>query len=98
VSLRTFDTEDDIELFGEFYEPGTNRTTPVDPGTVEVTIRKPDDTTTTPSVTRLDVGRYMVTVTPEPEEYGTWWYRFHGSGSVQANQERKFKVREPQVG
>lgn len=95
MSRKTFDVADEIELFGEFYDPDTQA--PLDLDTVTLTVEKPGGTTVTPSVTRLSVGRYTGTVTPAAGEHGKWWYRWHGTGEHQAAQERFFIVRKQQV-
>lgn len=96
MSRHVFDTQDDIELTATFTDPDTNF--PVDPDTVTITVKKPDATTVTPSIDNPSVGVYTTTVTPGSNEYGRWWYRWRGTGQIQAAGERYFVVRRPQVG
>lgn len=95
MSRKVFDTEDQIQLTATFSDPDTDEL--VNPDTVDFIVRKPDATTSTPSVTHVSLGTYRVTVTPAEDEYGRWHYRAHGTGQVQAAQERYFVVRKSQV-
>lgn len=95
MSRHVFDTSDDIELTATFSDPDTGEL--VDPDTVDLTVRKPDKSTVTPTVDHISLGVFRATVTPADDEYGRWHYRFHGTGDVQAAQERYFVVRKSEV-
>ncbi len=64
-------------------------------GTVTCTVRKPDGTSSTPSVSNLGTGRYKATF--DAETAGQHFYRFASTGSVKAGEEREFVVRERRV-
>lgn len=95
MSRHVFDTQDDIELRATFTNPADG--TPVDPDTVTLTVKKPDATMSNPSVENPSVGVYVTTVTPDIDEFGRWWYRWRGTGQIQAAQERYFVVRRSAV-
>lgn len=61
-----------------------------DPTTVTFTIRKPDGTQTTPSVTHVSTGVYQTNVSID--QAGTWRWRATGTGAVQAQQDSLFEV------
>jgi uncharacterized protein YfaS (alpha-2-macroglobulin family) len=95
MSRKVFDTLDDIELTAVFRDPDTEEL--LDPATVTLTVRKPDDSTLTPSVANISPGTYRATVQPDEDEHGRWRYRWRGTGDVQATQERYFVVRKQTV-
>lgn len=62
----------------------------VTPTTVTITIRAPDLTTTTPTVTNPSVGNYQTLVLPT--QSGRWLWRASGTGAVAAQQDGEFEV------
>jgi hypothetical protein len=67
-----------------------------DPTAVTLTVRAPDGTLSTPSVSKAATGRYSATVSPS--QSGTWVYRWVGTGAVTAAAEGAFYVRARRVG
>ncbi len=63
----------------------------VDPSLVVARVRAPDGTVTLPVVSRDSAGLYHADVVAD--QYGTWYYRFEGSGTFQAAGESGFGVR-----
>lgn len=70
------------------------KTTPID-ATVVLTVKAPDGTTSTPSVTHDGTGQYSATV--EMTAAGTWQYRWAATGAVIAADEGRIIVRESGV-
>ena len=66
----------------------------VEPDQVVCTVRKPDGSTVTPTVTGGD-GIY--TTEQELDQRGAWWYAADGVGGHQASGERRLQVRKQQV-
>lgn len=71
-----------------------DKTTPAD-ATVTLTVKAPDGTTTTPSVTHSATGVYSVTVSMTAS--GPWLYRWQATGAVQAADEGRILVRQSGV-
>ena len=68
--------------------------TPIDPTTVTGWYRKPDGTTTqvlAGDITKIGAGLYTFAVITD--QWGEWWYGFHGTGTATAANERRFMVR-----
>ena len=70
------------------------KTTPAD-ATVVLTVKAPDGTTSTPSVTHGGTGQYSSTV--EMTAAGTWTYRWVATGALLAADEGRIIVRESGV-
>ena len=71
-----------------------DKTTPID-ATVVLTVKAPDGTTTTPSVSHDGTGEYSASV--EMTTAGTWRYRWSATGAVKAADEGRIIVRESGV-
>ena len=87
-----YDIKDAVELVGTFRNTSNALT---DPTTVTVFIQKPDGTRiseTTPTVTHVSPGVYSYILTVD--QAGIWRWRFEGTGTVQAADERTFEVKE----
>lgn len=63
---------------------------PADPGTVTVTVRAPDGSTSTPTVSNMGTGEYRADVTATLA--GMWVYRWTGAGAVVGVDEGTFTV------
>lgn len=88
------------------YDPGTTvrlganfRTqgAPADPTTVTLKVRQPNGSITTytfagAAIVKDAVGRYHRDITPNMP--GQWYYRFFGTGAVEATREETFRIRE----
>jgi hypothetical protein len=76
---------------------------PTDPVTVTVTVRKPDKTVTTytngtdPEVTKLGTGSYQAHIDTEGGPEGNWYYRWDGTGTLEAAEEWGFIVKHSNV-
>lgn len=81
-----YDIGDKITLEASFTDAGVL----VDPTTVSCIVRSPSDEITERDVTG-EAGHYTAEI--EPNEAGTWWYRFEGTGAYQAAEEGEFAVR-----
>ena len=57
---------------------------PADPDTVALVVLAPDDTETTVDVTRDEAGEYHADI--EPDQAGTWRYRWQATGAPQGGQ------------
>lgn len=90
---RTYDIGDVAELTGTFTDPDTGAL--VDPAVVTCTVRHPDTTTSSPTVTRTSTGVYVAE--QDIDDDGTWWYAFDGEGIAQASAEKRFEVRKRRV-
>lgn len=84
-----YDVGDEITLEGIFKVDGAL----TDPTAATCTVRKPDGTTSTPSVTHPSTGVYQAKVTPAVGEQGDWQYRFDGTGAAKAGGRKMFVVR-----
>jgi hypothetical protein len=84
-----YDVGDEITLEATFDVDGvlTNPTSTV------CTVRKPDGSTTTPTVTNPSTGKFQAKVTPAVGEHGDWQYRFDGTGTAKAGGRKMFLVR-----
>ncbi len=67
------------------------KTTPID-ATVTLTVKAPDGTTSTPSVSHDGTGEYSATV--EMTASGTWWYRWKATGAIKASDRGRILVLE----
>lgn len=61
-----------------------------DPDTVSVAVRDPSGATTAPAVTRINVGTYEATITPQIT--GVWKYKFTGTGAATSVNSDQFLV------
>ena len=66
-----------------------------DPINVTLNIKSPSNALTTQSVTKTAVGKYTCVFIPDA--FGTWNYRFSGTGNVTAAAEGVFYVDKSQV-
>lgn len=72
----------------------------VDPTTITFKIKSPTGTITTytyitdEELVKESTGRYYIIV--EPDESGTWHYRFSGTGTIKAAGESRFTVKPTQ--
>lgn len=85
--MTTYDVGDLVRLTGTF----RNSSDALTNTTAVCTVRKPDGTASTPSVTNGSTGVYTVDVTLDQE--GHWFYRWAGTGDVVAAEEGEFYVR-----
>jgi hypothetical protein len=91
---NSYDVGDLIQLTGTFKNASGVLT---DPTTVTCTVRDPAGTVTTPTATRASVGVWNATVDLTGAVAGVWWYRFAGTGAVQAAEESTFYVEASNV-
>lgn len=89
--MTTYDVGDQVRLTGTF----TNSNGAAANTTAVCTVRKPDGTTSTPSVTDGATGVYTADVTLD--QAGRWRYRWSGTGDVIAAGEDSFDVRRRRV-
>jgi hypothetical protein len=82
-----FDVGDRVRITNTFSTDGA----PADPTTVSCPITSPSNVTSTPTVVRDAQGEYHVDL--EPNEPGTWYYWFTGTGAVKAVDPGEFYVR-----
>lgn len=98
--MDTYDIGDVVRIEGEFKNPDGELT---DPGTVSVTIKKPDGTElptrvyneSTDDIQKDGVGRYRtdVDIPSVASSAGTWRYRWFSDGEGKAAEEGAFKIR-----
>jgi hypothetical protein len=87
-----YDVGDAPTLEGDFAINGV----PFDPASVVCRIRKPGASSSfTVATTHPGVGRFAATVVVD--KAGDWYYRFEGSGGLEAAGERRFHVRPSNV-
>lgn len=90
-----YDIGDTVELAGDFTDLDG---TPADPDAVTLSIKAPDGTVTEIEQGDLssgDTGSW--TYLYSPDQAGLYWYRFQGVGSVEAAEEKVFRVRRRHV-
>lgn len=68
-----------------------------DPTTVTLTVRKPDKTLVTVTPTPISTGVYEGRVDTEGGPEGNWYYRWDGSGTLEAAEEWGFIVKHSNV-
>lgn len=85
----TADERATFETYGTL-PTGTGAT----PSSVVCTVRKPDGTSATPSVTGAS-GVYTAKI--PLDQPGAWWYAFDGTGGQQASGEKRLDVRARKV-
>jgi hypothetical protein len=83
-----------VQLTGTFKNAGGALT---DPTAVTCTVRDPAGTITTPAVTHASTGVYTANVDLTSAAPGLWWYRFAGTGTLQAAEELTFYVEASNV-
>lgn len=93
----TYDKGDLITLTGTFTNAGGTAT---DPTTITLKVKKPGTALATytyalSQVTKTSTGVY--TRNTSLDTVGTWWYRWEGTGTVEAAVEGWFEVREPRA-
>jgi hypothetical protein len=93
MTLRIFDIGDHPTLLWYLYSD-EDRTTPSD-ATVALTVKAPDGTTITPSVTHVATGQYSAAVSITMP--GTWSYRWVATGALVAADEGQFSARPSNV-
>lgn len=91
MAINTYDVGDRIRCRVSFTDLDQN---PADPTTVVAKVKDPTGNTSTytDQVVNDAVGSYYIDVTLD--QSGTWWYRFEGTGAVQAAEEQAFNVRD----
>lgn len=85
---NTYSIGDLIQLTATFTTVATGAN--INPTTVTFTIRKPDGTQTSPSVTNPSTGVYQTQVSID--QPGTWRWRAVGTGAAQAAMDSAFQV------
>jgi len=91
--MAEYDIGDGIELSATFKLSGVPTDT-----TAVLKVLKPSGTVSTPALSNTPgSGIYKATVIPAVNEHGTWWYRFSGTGTVQATTEKSFTVKRRKV-
>lgn len=90
--MTEFDIGDRVTLAATFTAPGA--TGHVQPTTVTCTVRSPSGTEQLLGVTNTNA---TYSAEFEPDEAGTWWYRFAGTGSYVVAEESAFSVRKRRV-
>lgn len=90
--MSDFDIGDQIRLSVAFTDLAG---TAADPTTVVCTVRKPDNTTSTPSVTNDSTGAYHSDLTLDLD--GSWYFRFAGTGALVVAEEGTFVVSRQRV-
>ncbi len=93
TTANTYDKGDGVTLEATF----TVGSVLTDPTTVTLKVKDPDGTITTytytgGTVTKTSTGLYTKTITVSND--GAWYYRYEGTGAVQAAGEVMFKVRK----
>lgn len=88
---KTYDKGDTIRLGAQFYdEVGVL----ADPTDVELKIRNPIGSVSTPTVLRMSTGVYYYDLTTSiSDPHGRWEYRFEGTGAVTSAEEAAFFLR-----
>ena len=90
MTRNEYDVGDSIRLSAVF----TQNSIHADPTSVVATHKDPSGNETTPAVSNPNAGHYFIDVSIDEE--GTWWYRFAGTGAVEAAAEGTFNVRATQ--
>jgi hypothetical protein len=92
--MNQYDKGQLVRCYGTFSdEAGTTAT---DPTTITFKFKNPAGTTTTyvygtdSQLVKIGTGRYRVDVSGSSA--GVWWYRFEGTGTVQAADEGQFLI------
>ncbi len=85
--MASWDVGDAPTLYVEWRDPVGVLTATV----TTLTVRKPDGTSTTPTVNSPSTGRYEATITVD--QSGTWGYRFVTADVLTAAEEAQFYVR-----
>ncbi len=89
--MSSWDVGDAPTLWVEWRNPGGDLT-----GTITLlTLRRPDGTTTTPTVTNPSTGRYEAVITVD--QPGTWSYRWVTTDVLEAAEEGRLYVRRSAV-
>lgn len=89
ASLGTFDSGTLITLTGTFKNSAGTLT---DPTAVTCTVQDPAGAVTTPTASKSSVGVWTANVDLTGGVAGMWWFRFAGTGTVQASEEGWFYV------
>lgn len=91
---EVFDIGDTVRLKVDFtvIDEETGQKVLTDPTTVVCKVYSPTGVTTTPSYVRLSQGKFKVEfIVNQP---GTWYFRWEGTGAVQATEPGEFYVRK----
>jgi hypothetical protein len=91
TTVNTYDVGDRVRVVGTFKDIAGMT---ADPTAVTIKIRKPSGTVvqlTGAEIDQEDVGVFYADV--NLDQSGTWWYRFEGTGQVQAAEEHALNVR-----
>ena len=91
MSATEYDVGDRVTIQATFTDENSVLT---DPDTVQLEIKNPAGTVTTPSVSNPSTGVYEGSVLFDAD--GLWWYRWEGTGTVDAAEEGSMSVRESQ--
>lgn len=94
ASLGTFDIGTLVTLTGTFKNSAG---APTNPTAVTCTVQDPAGTVTTPTATNAGTGIYTANVDLTGGVAGMWWFRFAGTGTIQAAEEGWFFVEASQV-
>jgi hypothetical protein len=94
MAIGSYDIGALIQLTGTFKNAAGTLT---DPASVTCTVRDPAGNTTTPAATKASTGVWNATVDLTSAVAGLWWYRFAGTGTVQAAEENTFYVEASNV-
>lgn len=94
ASLGTFDIGTLVQLTGTFKNAAGALT---DPTAVTCTVQDPAGAVTTPAANRASAGVWTANVDLTSAVAGTWWFRFAGTGAVQATEEGWFYVEASNV-
>jgi len=89
--MAIHDIGDKVQVRATFTLDGVT----VTPTTVTCTVRAPSGDEQTLTVSGPSGGTYLAEL--EPDEEGTWWYRFAGSGGYIAAEEGVFSIRHRRV-
>lgn len=87
--MKTLDVGDRVRATGRFTNSAGSL---ADPTSVACTVRHPNGSASSPSVTRGSLGVYLADFSLDGP--GHWFYRFTGTGLVVAAGEGQFYVRE----
>lgn len=92
MAINLFDIDDKVRLTATFTVGGAV----TDPTTIELKVKDPAGTITTytfalAQVIRSSAGVYYYDVTPD--QSGTWYYHWKGTGTAQAAAEHEFQVK-----
>jgi uncharacterized protein YfaS (alpha-2-macroglobulin family) len=90
--MAEYDIGDALTVYVDFKDADDAA---ADPTAVTLTVKKPSGANSSPSVTHPSTGRYEGVV--EIDMAGTWFYRWAGTGALQAAEEGEFYVRPRRV-